>query len=202
MSLELLNTVASIGTFIVIGATALAAIVQLRHMRNNNQLTGLLDVLGRVEDPVFNEWHDHSKRIVQEQLPNQEFRRQIQTGTFSRHGNPWLNMMNSYEWVGSLVKHGLIPEEPFMDVYSARILRAWSVLEPVFAIARRGGDPSMWENFEYLVIRSRAWERQYPNGAYPKGVPRLEYRDVWLDEDRALGVTATPTASSFASKIS
>jgi len=55
ISLEVLNAVASIGTFIMIGVTAITALVQLRHLRASNQLTGLLDVLSRVEDPVFNE---------------------------------------------------------------------------------------------------------------------------------------------------
>lgn len=184
MPLDLLNTIASFGTFVVIGATAAAALVQLRHMRNSNQLTGLLEVLSRVEDPIFNEWLDRSKQILEKQLPDPNFRRQIVAGEFVREENPWLNMMNSYEWVGSLIKHGLIPEEPFMDVYSARILRAWTVFEPIFAVARRAGDPSLWENFEFLVVRSREWERKYPNGAYPKRVPRLKYNDCWLEADR------------------
>jgi hypothetical protein len=182
---DVFNTIASFGTFIVIGATAVAALVQLRHMRNSNQLTGLLEVLSRVEDLIFNEWLDRSKRILPAQLPDPVFRRELAAGEFAREENPWLNIMNSYEWVGSLVKHGLIPEEPFMDVYSARILRAWSVFEPVFAVARRAGDPSLWENFEFLVVRSREWERKYPNGAYPKHVPRLQYEDRWLEADRA-----------------
>jgi hypothetical protein len=105
-----------------------------------------------------------TKRLIEERLPDPNYRRAIASGSFERENNPWLNMMNSYEWVGSLVKHRLIPEEPFMDVYSARILKAWTVVEPVFAVARRGGDPSLWENFD---------------------VPRLAYRDVWQIEDNA-----------------
>ena len=185
MSLEAINTLASIGTLAVIGATAIAAMVQLRHMRNGNQLTGLLEVLSRVEDPVFNEWLDRSRRIVEEQIGDPAFRKALAAGSFVRENNPWLNMMNSYEWVGSLVKHGLIPEEPFMDVYSARILRAWTTLEPLFAIVRRRGDPSVWENFEFLVVRSREWEKRFPDGAYPRGVPRLQYNDAWLTADSA-----------------
>ncbi|MDQ6933279.1 MAG: DUF4760 domain-containing protein [Candidatus Eremiobacteraeota bacterium] len=183
ISLEGLNAVASIGTFIVIGVTAIAALVQLRHLRANNQLTGLLDVLSRVEDPVFNGWFDRAQKILDENISKPEFRLQILHAQFPRENNPWLNMLNSYEWVGSLIKHGLIPEEAFMDVYSARILRAWDIIEPVFAITRRRGDRSMWENFEYLVVRARHWEQLYPRGAYPKGVPRLTYNDEWLAVD-------------------
>ena len=52
MTQETLNTVATVGTFIVIAATAIAAVVQLGHLRDQNQLTGLLTVLERVEDPL------------------------------------------------------------------------------------------------------------------------------------------------------
>ena len=187
MSLESLNAVASIGTFVVIGVTAIAAVVQLRHLRASNSLTGLLDVLSRVEDPIFNEWLDRAKTIVETNLSDPAFRKSIVFSTYVRGDNPWLNMCNSYEWVGSLVKHGLIPEEPFMDVYSSRILSAWTILEPIFALTRRRGDSSIWENFEYLIVRARRWEALYPNGAYPKGVPRLEYRDSYLAADTAAG---------------
>ena len=43
MSLELASTLASIGTFIVITATAAAAIVQLRHLRSSNQIAALTE---------------------------------------------------------------------------------------------------------------------------------------------------------------
>jgi len=190
MNLEVLSTVSSIGTFVVIGATAIAALIQLRHMRDSNQLTGLLDVLSRVEDPMFNEYTDRAKAVIKERLPEPEYRKAIVSGDFERLDNPWLNMANSYEWVGSLVKHRLIPEEPFMDVYSSRIQTAWSILEPVIAIRRRSGDPSLWENFEYLVVRARHWEKQFPAGAYPKGIERLNIRDAWLGKDRELGIAS------------
>lgn len=183
MSLELLNTIGTIGTFLVIGATAITAVIQLRHLRASNQLAGLLNVLSRVEDPVFNEWLDRSRAMLHQNLPDPAFRRTLYEARYPREGNPWLNMCNSYEWVGSLIKHKLIPEEPFMDVYSARILTAWEVLEPVVAIVRRRGDPSIWENFEYLVARSKQWEKENPQGAYPKNVARVQMKDVWLQDD-------------------
>ena len=41
MSLELANTLATLGTFVVIAATAIAAILQLRHARTSNQIAAL-----------------------------------------------------------------------------------------------------------------------------------------------------------------
>lgn len=42
MSLELSNTLATLTTTIIIAATAVAAIVQLRHLRASNQIAGQL----------------------------------------------------------------------------------------------------------------------------------------------------------------
>src|SRR5579872_2877550 len=125
MSQETLGTAAAIGTFIVIAATAIAAIVQLRHLRAQNQLTGLLTVLARVEDPQFNEWVDAARDILKSRMPDPAYRRAILAGTFERRNNPCLNLANSYDWVGSLVKHRLIPEESLLDVYSFRVIQAW-----------------------------------------------------------------------------
>ena len=53
MSVELVNTIATLGTFVVIAATAIAAIVQLRHMRGSNQITALNKLRETMETPDF-----------------------------------------------------------------------------------------------------------------------------------------------------
>jgi len=179
MSQESLSTAAAIGTFIVITATAIAAVVQLGHLRAQNQLTGLLTVLARVEDPQFNAWVDAAREVIRTHMSDPHFRRSVMNGTFDRNNNPWLNLGNSYDWVGSLVKHKLIPEEALLDVYSSRVIQAWSIVEDLIPLMRKRGGPAIWENFEYLVVRARAWNVQNPHGAYPKGVPRLQIDVTW-----------------------
>ena len=179
MSLEALSTAAAIGTFVVITATAIAAVVQLRHLRAQNQLTGLLTVLARVEDPQFNEWVDGAREMVKTRLADPTYRRAILDGTYERTNNPWLNLANSYDWVGSLVKFKLIPEEPFLDTYSGRIQQAWSIVESIVPLVRSRRGPMVWENFEYLVVRARRYAAIHANGAYPKGVARLQINVTW-----------------------
>jgi hypothetical protein len=179
MSQESLSTAAAIGTFIVIAATAIAAVVQLRHLRAQNQLTGLLTVLARVEDPQFNEWVDGARETIKSRMSDPAYRRSILDGTFERRSNPWLNLANSYDWVGSLVKHSLIPEESLLDVYSGRVIQAWDIIEGVVPLMRRRGGPTVWENFEFLVVQARKWLQQHDQGAYPKGVPRLQIDVTW-----------------------
>jgi hypothetical protein len=171
--LEILNTVAAIGTFIVIGATAIAAVIQLRHMRASNQLAGLLSVLARVEDANFNAWLTETQRQLPELLADPEYVRSVVDNTFDRNV-AWLQLGNSYDWVGSLVKNRLIPEDAFMDVYSFRIIQAWELMEPVTVLARHNVSAAVWENFEYLYIRGVDWSRRHPKGAFPKHVRRAE----------------------------
>ena len=53
MSLELVNTLATLGTFLVIVATAIAAIVQLRHARSSNQIAALNELRELQETAEF-----------------------------------------------------------------------------------------------------------------------------------------------------
>jgi len=188
MSLEVLSTTAAIGTFVVIAATAIAAVVQLRHLRAQNQLTGLLTVLARVENPTFNEWADGARRILPPSMEDPEFRKSVMENTFERQNNPWLNLANSYEWFGSLVKHGLIPHEEVMDVYSDRIVQAWSLVEDAVVVTRRTSGPAIWENFEYLTVLAKKWIAGHPNGSYARHTARLQLTDKWLAADRAAGL--------------
>ncbi len=55
MSLEAWSTIAAIGTFVVIAATAIAAFVQLRHIRLSNQLAGLQSAFNMLMDPAVRE---------------------------------------------------------------------------------------------------------------------------------------------------
>ena len=53
MSLELVNTFVTLGTFVVIAATAIAAIVQLRHARSSNHIVALNELRETTETPDF-----------------------------------------------------------------------------------------------------------------------------------------------------
>lgn len=170
--LEILNTVAAIGTFLVIAATAVAAVVQLRHMRANNQLEGLLSVLARVEDSNFNRWTTDAQRQLPDMMADAEYMRRVADATYDRDV-AWLNLANSYDWVGSLVKNKLIPEEAFLDVYSYRVQHAWKIIQPMARYIRSYAGNATWENFEYLYVKSEDWEKKHADGNYPKHVRRV-----------------------------
>jgi hypothetical protein len=184
-----LNTAATIATLIVITVTAAAAYVQLRHMRTANQLEALLTVLARVEHADFGSMVDGARAQLAEKLPDPAFRRSLEEGNVERTNNPWLTLGNSYEWVGSLVRTGLVEEDPYMDIYADRVVGAWEIMQDALAIIRRRAGPSVLENFEYLYVRAKAYVARHPNGVYPSHTPRAELRDRWAEADAKLSTT-------------
>ncbi len=53
MSFELINSLATFGTFLVIAATAIAALVQLRHSRSSNHIVALNELRETMESAEF-----------------------------------------------------------------------------------------------------------------------------------------------------
>jgi len=64
MSLEAWSTVASLDTFIVIAATAVAALVQLRHTRSGNQIAVVTEMRETLESERFSQ----TRRFVAEEV--------------------------------------------------------------------------------------------------------------------------------------
>lgn len=183
MLLEQLSAIGTIGTFVVIAASAIAALIQLRHLRTSNQLTGLLNILGRTEDPQFAEWRQETKRLIEEQIGDADFRQSLELNTFDRRQAPFVHLYNWYDYVGSLVKQGLLPVESVMDTVGGVLIRDWREGEDLIAICRRRAGQGIWENFEYLVVCSKRWQEKYQNGRYPKHFPRIAVEDRWLSTD-------------------
>lgn len=183
MSSTEISTLVGLGTFFVITITAIAAVIQLRHLRRANELEGLLSVVARIDSMDFQSCIDDTRRLVVERMPDPEYRRSIVEGSVERANNPWIQLGNSYEWLGTLVRWRLIPEHALMDMYAPNIISAWKSIEPIVAVIRR--DPkkrALLENFEYLYVRSRQSLDQAPS-RYPTDTPRAELEDVWAEAD-------------------
>ncbi|HEV2262299.1 MAG TPA: hypothetical protein VGR69_08445 [Candidatus Rubrimentiphilum sp.] len=184
MNLEIVNAAAAVGTFLVIAATAMAALVQLRHLRASNQLQALLAVLSMPYEPALSESFAFVTHELPQKMNDPAFRRVLE-GPLppDRLVHKELRVCDYYERLGSMIKFGLIPEELYFDNSTPE--NSWKVLEPVIAIMRRHRGAVVYDNFEYLVARSREWDRRHPGGAFPKNQPRLTVSDAWLAEDSA-----------------
>lgn len=173
MSLELWSTIFSGATFLVIAATAVAALIQLRHMRAGNQLNALLTQMEMWDQPEMQGHIRYTRTTLQEKIKDPKFLAQYEEPGLSRADHPELLVADFWEQIGTFMKYGLIDERSWLDIASAQIRRSWQDLEPVIVSARHRLGPSAFENFEYIAVRAELWTRHSPDGYYPKGMPRM-----------------------------
>lgn len=184
MGTESVNLLVSIGTFVVIGASAIAALVQLRHLRASNQLEALLSV----EREFHGSELQRSFRFVQEELTvrlrDRAFRAELERiGFIDAHTHPEINVVNWFNEMGAVLKHDLVEEATFMELFGRLAVQYWEILSPAIAVIRRRRGDAQFHNFEYLAIRSRKWLSDHPHGSFPHSMPRIPIVDEWLDVD-------------------
>jgi hypothetical protein len=188
MSLQLVNTFATLGTFVVIAATAIAAIVQLRHARGGNQLAALNELRETSEGVEFRASAHFVTTRLAEKLNDPSFRYQIvNRAAVTVENEPLiahaLGLGNFFESMAVLVKDGLVDRELALEIWNRPVVRYWERLAPVTALIRRTVGNIVWENFEYLTVLSQDWLAAHPHGTYPAGVRRIALKDEWLEAD-------------------
>ena len=182
MTLELLNTLAAMGTFLVIAVTAVAAAIQLRHLNRNNQLQAVIALRAERNLPEINEAYEFVVTELQAKLEDRAFRAELEGSLApSRASHKELLLADYYEHVGAYVKKKLIDEEIYFEQASPG--RYWALVEPAIAIYRRKRGSQCYDNFEYLVMREQEWESAHPRGTYPVGERRLDLKDPFRDVD-------------------
>jgi len=185
MSAEWVTALDTLGTFLVIAASAIAALIQLRHMRGSNQIAALTEFRETMESDKFQEAQafvsfelpkrlkDPVERVKAARLPPTGDYRAITT------------VANMFEALGGLVKSGVIDGDVACDVVALIVVRNWDAMLPLTTYIRHKlGLPALWENFEYLALLSKRFKERHPSGAYPRNEPRLPEDDSLI---RALG---------------
>jgi hypothetical protein len=183
MSLEMLNAFASLFTVCIIAATAIAAMVQLRHLRAGNQINAMLAIGEELGSKQFTD----AQAIVRHQLPGMSddpkfraYNAALDRGETSAPIPEYeeirraVSMVcNSYEELGILVKQGIVDADLFLDRYSWVIASYWKLVARALVDARVAtGQAAIWENFEYLAVLSDEWMREHPS-TYPDGLRRM-----------------------------
>jgi hypothetical protein len=197
MSLELVNTLATFGTFVVIAATAIAAIIQLRHARSSNQIAAFNELRETTQKPEFQAAQQFVSTQLASRLQDPALRYQLEhPATRTAETAPILATVsaigNFYEGMGALVRTGLVDKELVLQLYTDRVIGAWGNLAPFASIGRRRVGNALWENFEYLTVLSQDWMAAHPKGTYPAGVRRIELKDEWLDADKQYAASLAP----------
>lgn len=190
MSLELWSAVASVGTFIVIGATAIAGIVQLRHLRSANQVAALQMFAAAFEGTELRDAFQFVRTELAKRLEDPEFRRELRAGETDRIKHPEITISNFFDQWGAYYRNGVIDRRTFMQVNCGVVIGFWRLLEPAIALLAdpKKGNTS-FQQFEYLTIQARRWDEHHPEGDFPKAEQRIALVDKWREADTGVART-------------
>jgi hypothetical protein len=175
MTVEVWSAIFSGLTLVVFIVTAVAAIVQLRHLRANTSLSGTVNLMQDWQKPQFHEWISYLHGEFPQKMKDPSYVERFRSGaTVERLQHPELQIADYYEQCGTLLKHGLLDRDVFMDIACYMVADFWRRLEPLITIMRERRGPTLYENFEYLAVSGEMWQRDHPDGLYPKNVPRWD----------------------------
>src|SRR5579872_703762 len=196
MSPEWVTAIATAGTFVVIAASAAAALVQLRHMRGSNQIVALTECRETLESPAFRD----AQRFVSYELPKrlndpQEARKAAQI-PFVGEYEAIATVANFFESMGLFVKTGIIDRHIACDFWAFVALRNWEALLPITSYVRQKLDqPALWENFEYMAALSEQFQRDHRT-SYPNGMNRMPVNTSLIDRAKTWeGREVTPDSN-------
>lgn len=179
MSPEWLTAIGTIGTFVVIAASAAAALFQLRHMRGSNQIMALNEVRETVESPSFQAAELFIIQLTK-RFDDPAVREALLAPFLTPEFQPVRMVANFFETFGALVKNGIIDEYIACDLWGGVVERNWDALQIITSSRRTARDaPQLWENFEYLATMSKRFLKTYPRGTYPRTMERLPLPDPW-----------------------
>jgi hypothetical protein len=190
MSFELINAVAGVATVVVVSATAIAAMIQLRHLRVSNQINAMLQIGGSFEAAAYADAYLLVGRELDQVMSNPSFRayeiahaRDLPLPNIDQAQlevrRAVILIGNMYDEMGMLVRYRIIDEKLFVYQYSSHVIEQWNRLSPYIAFVREAsGRNTTWEMFEYLVVLTQDFARENPD-TYPRGVRHLPLRNPW-----------------------
>lgn len=187
MTAEWLTAVATAGTFVVIAASALAALLQIRHMRSGNAISLLTAYNNEFDTQEFQLAFNYVRSELPKRLEDDAVLEALADAPpFIGEFAAIRTIANFFEDMGAFVFTGLLDRRIVSTLYSENVTSAWRSIAPVAALLREKLEsPAVWENFEYLTILSEDFIKRYPRGLFPASMRRMPLDGRLIDRWKA-----------------
>lgn len=186
MSLEAWSSVASLATLIVITATAIAALAQMRHARSSNQIAAVTEMRETMESERFRD----ARHFVAEQVPklvaDPASRKKLAEENFPAEFDAIRDVASFFETMGAFVKLSIVDRALICDLWDGVVFTTWKQLEPVIMIRRRVYYRGFCANFEYLAVICQKSLGKTQGDHYPPGMQRMAIDQRSLDAVEAI----------------
>lgn len=178
MSAEWITAIGTAGTFIVIAASAMAALLQLRHMRSGNQIAAYNECRETMDSTEFRNALYFIRTQLPERLKDPELREAVVRDGFAGEYGGIRLVANLFESMGLFVRTGMMDRYIACELWSGIVLSSWDALTPLTSLVRKRVDRGIWTNFEYMAVLSKRYNQRFPEGQYPRGVERMPLEET------------------------
>ncbi len=178
MSPEWVTAIATFFTALVIAASAVAALVQLRHMPNSNQLAVFSDFRHEMESEPLNSAYRFVLFELSARVNDPRFRRETLSSD-PPNRRMIVALANFFDSTGLIVRHDMVDRDLACDLLYGYIVRCWDALAPLTASMRARLGYRVWEDFEYLALMCKRFRKRFPQGTYPAGEEALALPQAW-----------------------
>ncbi len=190
MTADSVAAAASVATFLVIAASATAALIQLRHMRNGNQIAVFNEIRHKLESAELRKALQFIRYELPAKMDEPALRARL-LDPATAEGKAVTEVGNFLDSaVAPLVKHGFVDRNLACDLFYYPTVMCWDNLAPFIASARAMAGYRLWEDFEYLSLLCKEFRRRYPLGTYPRGASALPLPQPWPEAVRSNKTTA------------
>lgn len=177
---EVWTAIGSLVSAVVIAATAIAALIQIRHLRAGNSINAMLTLRSNFSDAQFSDAMELLRDgSLAKALRDPSFRAFVArrapapSDAATKLYRAFVHVANWYEVLGSMVLQNVVTMRAVGDTYANVVDYAWMLCEPGIIYMRAvQHDEAIFEAFEYLTVLSRQWMHDHPS-VYPPGVPRI-----------------------------
>lgn len=187
MSAEWVTAVSTALTAIVIAASALAALMQIRHMRSGNAISLLTAYNNEFDTQEFQLAFSYVRSDLPKRLEDDAVLEALANAPpFVGEFASIRTIANFFEDMGAFVFTKLLDKHIVCTLYSENVTSAWHSIAPVVALLREKLDsPAVWENFEYLAVLSEEFIKQYPHGLFPQELRHMPVDKRLVDRWKA-----------------
>lgn len=170
MTWEALTALGTVFTGLVILVTVLigarqlrAATQQLEQLQRSTQLDGTMRIFDVLRSSAFVEAQRFVFADLEQRLKDDAFRREAeQLGSIDHATHPERILLNTFEEIGTYVKHALLDGNAVYDYTGPVIIGGWKRLRGVVDAQRKiyGGN-ELWENFEFLYNEAVRYDQTH-----------------------------------------
>jgi hypothetical protein len=181
--------ITNVVTLVVLLVGAVAALVQLRHLRAANVLASMLAVENRFAEPDLQRALLYVQRELAAKLADPRYCAELTgRGYIDAQTHAEMTACNWFNELATMVEGDFLDADVFFESYGRLVEYYWRLLGPAIALLRRERGPDVYAGFGRLARRAAEWHARYGSaGIFPARLARTPPDDPWAAIDLHAG---------------